>query len=97
MELLKLFKTQPPKVEEQQKKDTPKWELQADCVIIHAFKVKDVQYYCLEDSFNTFTQRAFAALQVYDEWNNRMTHEWQLAWITAQSSMFSFQNLIFLN
>ena len=51
------------------------WQLEEGNVIIPAFISDGVQYYQLKDYFNTFSLRGLMALQVYEEWNMRMTRE----------------------
>lgn len=46
-----------------------------------AFISGGVQYYRLKDYFNTFSLRGLMALQVYEEWNMRMTRDQLLEFI----------------
>ena len=58
------------------------WQLDEGHVIEPAFISGGVQYYRLKDYFNTFSLRGLMALQVYEEWNMRMTREQLLEFIT---------------
>jgi hypothetical protein len=51
------------------------WQIEEGHVIEPAFISGGVQYYRLKDYFNTFSLRGLMALQVYEEWNMRMTRE----------------------
>ena len=51
------------------------WQLEEGHVIEPAFISNGVQYYRLKDYFNTFSSRGLTALQVYEEWNMRLTKE----------------------
>jgi len=51
------------------------WQIEEGHVIVPAFISGGVQYYQLKDYFNTFSLRGLMALQVYEEWNMRMTRE----------------------
>ena len=53
----------------------PIWQLEEGHVIEPAFISNGVQYYRLKDYFNTFSSRGLTALQVYEEWNMRLTKE----------------------
>lgn len=53
----------------------PVWQLEEGHVIIPAFISNGVQYYQLKDYFNTFSFRGMTALDVYEEWNMRITSE----------------------
>lgn len=68
------------------------WQLHEGHTIVPAFTVGGVQYYGLQDSFNTFTERGFQALAVYDEWNNRMTNEHLKAFIDVMYENMSGAN-----
>ena len=68
------------------------WQLHEGHTIIPAFTVGGVQYYGLQDSFNTFTERGFQALAVYDEWNNRMTHDKLVAFVDVMYEWISGKN-----
>jgi len=68
------------------------WQLHEGHTIIPAFKVGGVQYYGLQDSFNTFTERGFQALAIYDEWNNRMTNDHLKAFIDVMYENLSGKN-----
>ena len=57
------------------------WQLDEGHVIEPAFISGGVQYYRLKDYFNTFSLRGLMALQVYEEWNMRMTREQLLEFI----------------
>jgi hypothetical protein len=89
MSLFKLFKKE--KVEEPKKKE-PTWQINEGCVIVPAFEIGGKQYFCLEDSYKTFTERGFQALAVYDEWNNRMTHDMMKAFINEIMDQLSGKN-----
>lgn len=54
---------------------SPVWQLEEGHVIEPAFIAGGIQYYRLKDYFNTFSLRGLTALQVYEEWNMRMTRE----------------------
>lgn len=71
---------------------TINWQLHEGHTIVPAFTVGGVQYYGLQDSFNTFTERGFQALAVYDEWNNRMTNEHLKAFIDVMYENLSGSN-----
>jgi len=86
MNLLNLRKKKPV---EQEKKKGPTWQINEGCVIVPAFVIADVQYYCLEDAYKTFTERGFQALAVYEEWNNRMTHNMLKEFINEISDQVS--------
>jgi len=51
----------------------PIWQIEEGHVIIPAFISNGVQYYQLKDYFNTFSLRGLTALDVYEEWNMRIT------------------------
>ena len=68
------------------------WQLHEGHTIVPAFTVGGVQYYGLQDSFNTFTERGFQALAVYDEWNNRMTNDHLKAFIEVMYEWMSGKN-----
>ena len=68
------------------------WQLHEGHTIVPAFTVGGVQYYGLQDSFNTFTERGFQALAVYDEWNNRMTNDHLKAFIDVMYENMSGAN-----
>jgi hypothetical protein len=53
----------------------PIWQIEEGHVIEPAFISGGVQYYRLKDYFNTFSLRGLMALQVYEEFNMRMTKE----------------------
>jgi hypothetical protein len=53
----------------------PVWQIDEGHVIEPAFISGGVQYYRLKDYFNTFSLRGLMALQVYEEWNMRMSKE----------------------
>jgi hypothetical protein len=53
----------------------PIWQLEEGHVIVPAFISNGVQYYQLKDYFNTFSFRGLTALDVYEEWNMRITSE----------------------
>jgi abortive infection bacteriophage resistance protein len=53
----------------------PIWQIPEGHVIEPAFISGGIQYYRLKDYFNTFSLRGLTALQVYEEWNMRMTKE----------------------
>ena len=53
----------------------PIWQIEEGHVIIPAFISNGVQYYQLKDYFNTFSLRGLTALDVYEEWNMRITTE----------------------
>ena len=57
------------------------WQLDEGHVIEPAFISGGVQYYRLKDYFNTFSLRGLMALQVYEEWNMRMTRDQLLEFI----------------
>lgn len=57
------------------------WQLDEGHVIEPAFISGGVQYYRIKDYFNTFSLRGLMALQVYEEWNMRMTREQLLEFI----------------
>jgi hypothetical protein len=90
MNLLQLL-SRKKKVEQPTKKE-PTWQINEGCVIIPAFELGGKQYYCLEDSYKTFTERGFQALAVYDEWNNRMTHDMMKAFINEIMDQLSGKN-----
>lgn len=68
------------------------WQLHEGHTIVPAFTVGGIQYYGLQDSFNTFTERGFQALAVYDEWNNRMTHDKLVAFVDVMYEWISGKN-----
>ena len=57
------------------------WQLDEGHVIEPAFISGGVQYYRIKDYFNTFSLRGLMALQVYEEWNMRMTRDQLLEFI----------------
>ena len=67
----------------------PVWQLEEGHVIEPAFISGGVQYYRLKDYFNTFSLRGLMALQVYEEWNMRMTREQLLEFITKAEKILS--------
>lgn len=90
MNLLK-FISKKKKVEEPVKK-SPTWQINEGCVIVPAFELGGTQYYCLEDAYKTFTERGFQALAVYEEWNNRMTHDMMKAFVNEMMDQLSGRN-----
>lgn len=72
-----------------EKPKTINWQIQEGHVIVPAFICGGRQYYALQDAFNTFTERGFQALAVYDEWNNRMTHDNLKAFIEVMNEQLS--------
>jgi hypothetical protein len=65
------------------------WQIEEGHVIEPAFISGGVQYYRLKDYFNTFSLRGLMALQVYEEWNMRMTREQLLEFITKFDKIMS--------
>lgn len=59
----------------------PVWQIPTGHVITPAFISEGVQYYCLADNFNTFSQRGMAGLTYYEEYNMRMTKDDLLVYI----------------
>lgn len=53
----------------------PIWQIDEGHVIEPAFISQGIQYYRLKDYFNTFSLRGLAALQVYEEWNMRISKD----------------------
>lgn len=71
MNLKELFKTKEP----QKEKPLKRWDLEEGHVVVPAFEDRGVQYYEIKDLFNTFSNRAMMALQVYEEWEMRLQRE----------------------
>jgi hypothetical protein len=67
----------------------PVWQLEEGHVIEPAFISNGRQYYRLKDYFNTFSLRGLMALQVYEEWNMRMTREQLQEFITKSEKILS--------
>ena len=67
----------------------PIWQLEEGHVIEPAFISGGVQYYRLKDYFNTFSLRGLMALQVYEEWNMRMSREQLLEFIAKAEKVLS--------
>lgn len=67
----------------------PIWQIEEGHVIEPAFISGGVQYYRLKDYFNTFSLRGLMALQVYEEWNMRMTREQLQEFITKADRILS--------
>lgn len=70
----------------------PIWQLKEGHVITPAFVLDGVQYYALEDSYRTFTERGWAALSVYEEWQNRMTNDNLIQFFKAMQTELSGTN-----
>jgi hypothetical protein len=68
---------------------TKKWELKTGHVVTPAFISGGIQYYRLNDSMNTFTERACTALKVYEEWNMRCTKEHLQLFISAMENIIN--------
>jgi len=67
----------------------PIWQIEEGHVIEPAFISGGVQYYRLKDYFNTFSLRGLMALQVYEEWNMRMTKEVLVEYISKVEKILS--------
>lgn len=67
----------------------PVWQIDEGHVIEPAFISGGVQYYRLKDYFNTFSLRGLMALQVYEEWNMRMTREQLQEFISKADKVLS--------
>lgn len=67
----------------------PIWQIEEGHVIEPAFISGGVQYYRLKDYFNTFSLRGLMALQVYEEFNMRMTKEVLDNYISAVDKILS--------
>lgn len=70
----------------------PNWQIKEGHVITPAFILGGVQYYCLEDSYRTFTERGWAALSVYEEWQNRMTNDNLIQFFKAMQTVLNGTN-----
>lgn len=70
----------------------PNWAIKEGHVIVEAFTLGGVQYYALEDSYRTFTERGWAALAVYEEWQNRMTNDNLIQFFKAMQSILNGSN-----
>ena len=57
--------------------------MKPDHVITPTFKLGQMQYWQLHDTFNVPSHRMMAAIHVYDEWQNRTTNEVLRAFIDA--------------
>lgn len=67
----------------------PVWQIDEGHVIEPAFISGGVQYYRLKDYFNTFSLRGLMALQVYEEWNMRMSKEQLMEFIDKADKVLS--------
>ncbi len=67
----------------------PIWQIEEGHVIEPAFVSDGVQYYRLKDYFNTFSLRGLAALQVYEEWNMRISKEHLVEFIEKSEKVLS--------
>lgn len=67
----------------------PIWQIEEGHVIEPAFISNGVQYYRLKDYFNTFSLRGLMALQVYEEFNMRMTKEVLMDYINNVEKVLS--------
>lgn len=67
----------------------PIWQIEEGHVIEPAFISGGVQYYKLKDYFNTFSLRGLAALQVYEEWNMRISKDDLTEFITKAEKVLS--------
>ncbi len=67
----------------------PVWQLEEGHVIEPAFISNGVQYYRLKDYFNTFSLRGLMALQVYEEWNMRISKEQLVEFIEKAEKVMS--------
>lgn len=67
----------------------PIWQIEEGHVIEPAFISNGVQYYRLKDYFNTFSLRGLMALQVYEEFNMRMTKDVLMEYINNVEKILS--------
>lgn len=51
--------------------------------VTYRFTSGGVDYFSLTDQFNTYSQRGLSAMQIYDEWQNRMTHDTMKLFVQA--------------
>lgn len=58
-------------------------------VIVPIAEIGDVQYYTMKDVFNTFTERALSALDVYEEWDQRTRKDDHIAFYNALEELLS--------
>lgn len=61
------------------------------------FEVDGVTYYQVRDVFNTFAGRGMRQLEVYEEWQNRMTNERLLAFILAMEAELNKERIQLTN
>ncbi len=54
--------------------------------IKYAFTSGDTDYFSLTDQFNTYSQRGLSAMQIYDEWQSRMTNDLLRTFIQAMKN-----------
>lgn len=67
------------------KENAPAWPhpIEHGYTITYQFTVGETDYYAVTDTFNTSSQRGLSAMQVYDEWQSRMTHDTLRTFIEA--------------
>ena len=59
------------------------WAIAEGHVIVKSFVSGGVQYYMMQDVFNTFCQRALDALFVYEKWNMRCDRKYLEQFVAA--------------
>lgn len=58
-------------------------------VIVPVAEIGGVQYYTMKDVFNTFTERALSAMDVYEEWDQRVKKDELNAFFVALDELLS--------
>lgn len=66
-----------------------KWVLDEGHVVTAVAEIGGVQYYSLKDHFNTFCSRALSALDVYEEWQQRISKDDIWAYFAAIEAILS--------
>ena len=59
------------------KQPAPIWTkpLEEGYTVTYAFTSGERDYFSMTDTFNTFSHRGLSAMQIYDEWQSRMTND----------------------
>ncbi len=65
------------------------WKLEEGHSVSPAFVSDGVQYYMMNDSFNSFCGRALSGLNVYEQWEMRCTKEFLTDWHNALHKVLS--------